>query len=107
MKKSDKQAYLRSTQCLFTSPSKTALPGTKTRWDDLVSLHALHALQIHSTGQFLPWHRYYLHVHEKLLRSECGYKGPMAYVSILIPFTLSFPIPVYDYNHVFKVQSST
>jgi hypothetical protein len=26
-------------------------------------------------GQFLPWHRYYMHIYETLLRDECGYTG--------------------------------
>lgn len=80
MNDTDKAAYLKAAKCLFTSPSKAKLPGAKTRWDDLGSLHQLHAGQIHSTGPFLPWHRYFLHVHETLMRNECGYKGPMAYV---------------------------
>ncbi|KAF2272331.1 Di-copper centre-containing protein [Westerdykella ornata] len=78
MKAADKEAYLKATTCLLSSPAKTKLPGVKTRWDDLASLHQLHALQIHSTGLFLPYHRYFLHVHEHLVR-ECGYQGPMSY----------------------------
>ena len=60
----------------MTKPAK--LPklkalGAKTRWDELVMLHQVEALQIHSTGTFLPFHRYFLHVHQFLL-AECGYK---------------------------------
>lgn len=30
-------------------------------------------------GAFLPFHRYYMTVHEKLIRDECGYAGRMPY----------------------------
>lgn len=30
-------------------------------------------------GQFLPWHRYYMHMHETVLRTECNYTGPMSW----------------------------
>lgn len=92
MKKKDKDAYFKATQCLLTSPAKTKLPGVKTRWDDLAALHQLHALQIHSTGTFLPYHRYFLHLHGVLLK-ECGYKGPLAYVKISFGI---FDIPSMD-----------
>ena len=70
-----KKAYIAAEQCLFKSPQKlNKMPGAKTRWDEFVSLHQIHALQIHSTGTFLPYHRYFLHVHEALL-AECGYSG--------------------------------
>ena len=63
--------------CVLDSPQKRdILPGAKTRWDELVSLHQIHALQIHTTGTFLPYHRYFLHTHEQLL-AECGYDGPL------------------------------
>jgi tyrosinase len=75
MPDADKKAYIAAEQCLMKSPAKmNKMPGAKTRWDEFASLHQIHALQIHSTGQFLPYHRYFLHVHEYLL-SECGYTG--------------------------------
>lgn len=71
----DKKAYLTAVRCVMTSPQKlNRLPGAKTRWDELVSLHQIHALQIHTTGQFLPYHRYYIKTLEFLLQ-ECGFKG--------------------------------
>jgi tyrosinase len=48
------------------------MPGAKTQWDELVGLHQILSLQIHSTGVFLPYHRYMLHAHEYLL-NQCGY----------------------------------
>ena len=37
------------------------------------------ALQIHFTGQFLPWHRWFIHVFEETLKNKCGYKGVSPY----------------------------
>lgn len=70
-------AYLKAQVCVLQSPSKeNRIPGVKTRWDEIVGLHQILALQIHSTGNFLPYHRYFLHVHKYLL-SECGYTDPI------------------------------
>lgn len=30
-----------------------------------------------SQGQFLPWHRWYIYAHERMLRDQCNYTGPM------------------------------
>ena len=77
MTKDNKAAYIKAAKCLLTSPQKmNKLPGAKTRWDELTSLHQIHALQIHTTGTFLPYHRYFLRVHQVLL-AECGYTGDL------------------------------
>ncbi|KAI1343105.1 hypothetical protein F5Y15DRAFT_429071 [Xylariaceae sp. FL0016] len=79
MPNEDKKAYLAAEQCVMRSPAKlNKIPGAKTRWDELVGLHQILALQIHSTGNFLPFHRYFLHAHEFLL-NECGYTGGLPY----------------------------
>ncbi|KLU92502.1 hypothetical protein MAPG_11447 [Magnaporthiopsis poae ATCC 64411] len=70
-----KKAYLDAQVCVLASPAKlSVMPGAKTRWEELLGLHQVLGLQIHSTGVFLPYHRYYVHAHEFLL-NECGYKG--------------------------------
>jgi tyrosinase len=33
----------------------------------------------HFSGTFLGWHRYYIWVYEQVLRTECGYQGPIPY----------------------------
>ncbi|KAI9148944.1 Fumarate reductase 2 [Paramyrothecium foliicola] len=78
----DKAAYIESTLCLMNpdlAPSKTGLYGAKSRWDDLQVAHVAQVQFIHGVGGFLPWHRYYMTVHENLLRKECGYKGAYPY----------------------------
>lgn len=81
MSRANQKAYMKAQQCVMTCPAK--LPklkalGAKTRWDELVMLHQVEALQIHSTGTFLPFHRYFLHVQQFLL-AECGYTGGLPY----------------------------
>ncbi|KAK7046422.1 hypothetical protein R3P38DRAFT_3307777 [Favolaschia claudopus] len=36
-------------------------------------------LQIHFTGLFLPWHRWYVAVYESALKERCGFKGVSPY----------------------------
>ncbi|KAK0750544.1 hypothetical protein B0T18DRAFT_488156 [Schizothecium vesticola] len=77
----EQKAYQNAVRCVMTKPAKLQKLkglGAKTRWDELVMMHQVLALQIHSTGSFLPFHRYFMHVQEFLL-GECGYKGGLPY----------------------------
>ena len=63
-------------------PSKnnaTAVPGAKSRYDDFVAVHINQTLTIHSTANFLSWHRYFTWTYEQALRIECGYTGYQPY----------------------------
>jgi tyrosinase len=42
-----------------------------------VAVHLNQTLVIHQTGNFLTWHRYYIHVYEQKLQ-QCGYNGKRA-----------------------------
>ncbi|KAK8065488.1 Tyrosinase ustQ [Apiospora hydei] len=75
----EKHDFLQAEVCLMETPSKTRFAGSVSRWDELQALHTAQVQYIHATGSFLPWHRYFMTVHEKLLRSECGYKGVIPY----------------------------
>ncbi|PYH90323.1 tyrosinase [Aspergillus ellipticus CBS 707.79] len=81
---SEQKAYLAAENCLISLPAKSGLAATTNRFSDLQALHrgmtntAVGDI-IHDVGQFLPWHRYYMHVHETLLRQECNYTGPLTY----------------------------
>ncbi|PBK66344.1 Di-copper centre-containing protein [Armillaria solidipes] len=44
-----------------------------------VSLILTATRQIHFTGLFLPWHRWYMHSVETALREKCGFSGTMPY----------------------------
>lgn len=45
------------------------------QYDDFIVTHIQQTLEIHYTGNFLPWHRWFTYSYEKALRDECGYKG--------------------------------
>jgi tyrosinase len=82
MSAKERKAYISAVQCMFDSPPQTdpaEAPGVKTRYDDFVAQHINQTLSIHGTGNFLSWHRYFVHGYEKALREECGYKGYQPY----------------------------
>ncbi|KAK8037835.1 Di-copper centre-containing protein [Apiospora marii] len=74
-------SYVQAVQCLFDSPSKLTQYGwpTKSRYDDFVAVHVNMTTTIHNTGNFLGWHRYFVHAYETILRDECGYTGYAPY----------------------------
>lgn len=70
----DQHNYLQAVQCLAQQPSR--LTGNTSRYDDFVRIHGLLGLVTHYTAAFLPWHRFFVHVHEQELRGCSGYTGP-------------------------------
>lgn len=54
-------------------------PGARSRFDDFVVAHIQQTLTIHFTGNFQPWHRWFVYQYEKALRDECGYAGHQPY----------------------------
>jgi tyrosinase len=88
---SQKAAWISSVKCINSKPHSQTLkpvvhpsdiPPMNTSgslYDDLVYVHMDVNHNIHFTGVFLPFHRWYLDTFERLMRNECGYKGPMGY----------------------------
>ncbi|KAK3215191.1 hypothetical protein GRF29_19g2528404 [Pseudopithomyces chartarum] len=82
--KTEKKAYISAVQCMGKLPSKTSkdvCPGCRNRYDDFVATHIQQTFNIHVTGNFLSWHRYFTWAYEQTLRNECGYKGNQPYYS--------------------------
>ncbi|KAH4102311.1 hypothetical protein HBI81_009010 [Parastagonospora nodorum] len=78
----EKLNYIQAVQCLAKLPAKTpasVAPGAKSRYDDLVVTHVQQSKNIHGTGSFLSWHRYFTWTFEQMLRNECGFKGDLPY----------------------------
>lgn len=76
----EKSDYLGATLCLMDpvqSPSISQYAGSKTIWGDLQVAHVAQVQFVHRVGAFLPWHRWFMTVHENLLREQCGYTGPL------------------------------
>ncbi|KAI9152191.1 N-acetyl-6-hydroxytryptophan oxidase ivoB [Paramyrothecium foliicola] len=78
----ERTSYINAVKCLQKKPSKsdrTWAPGVRSRYDDFLAIHIDKTPQIHRTGNFLTWHRYFVWSYEKALREECGYKGAQPY----------------------------
>ncbi|KAL4747750.1 hypothetical protein BDW72DRAFT_181872 [Aspergillus terricola var. indicus] len=84
LSKRERKEYIDAVQCLIDSPSQidpSFAPGARTRFDDFVAVHINQTFIIHTTGNFLTWHRYFTWAYEQALRNECGYKGYQPYWS--------------------------
>lgn len=77
----EKDEYIRAAVCLRQLPkAKYAdIDAVTTRLDDLVYTHSALTLEIHFVANFLPWHRWFVQLHEDLLRTECGFTGTQPY----------------------------
>ncbi|KAI0405805.1 Di-copper centre-containing protein [Xylaria palmicola] len=75
----EKQDYINADLCLMSLPPKSGIKGATSRWDELQYAHAAQVGYVHFVGAFLPFHRYFMTVHEHLLRAECDYTGPLPY----------------------------
>lgn len=77
----EKAEYLRAAVCLRELPKAkyAEIDAVTTRMDDLVYTHYALNTEIHFVATFLPWHRWYVKLHEDLLRTECGFNGTQPY----------------------------
>ncbi|KAF2712702.1 Di-copper centre-containing protein [Pleomassaria siparia CBS 279.74] len=75
----EKLAYLSAEQCLMASPATLGLSAARSRFDELQQSHAMSVDVVHNVGAFLPYHRYFIHAHETLLRTVCNYTSPHPY----------------------------
>jgi tyrosinase len=68
-------------KCLHQElPNKDAtVPGGRFRIDDFVAAHMRQGYKVEFTGLHLHWHRIFLHLYEKALQNECGYRGSLLY----------------------------
>ncbi|KAL2193816.1 tyrosinase-like protein [Corynascus similis CBS 632.67] len=81
LSKAQRKSYIKAVQCLQAKPSKLedgVAAGSKTLFDDFVYVHMMATTFIHFTGNFLIWHRNFIHVYEKELNA-CGYKDALPY----------------------------
>ncbi|KAG6828515.1 hypothetical protein H0H92_007732 [Tricholoma furcatifolium] len=71
--------YLEAVRCLQALNSTVPIPGARTRFDDFQGHHINLTTRVHSVGQFLPWHRWFIHAYSTALQKECNYNGPIPY----------------------------
>ncbi|KAJ4128930.1 hypothetical protein NW768_007455 [Fusarium equiseti] len=77
----EKKEYIRAAVCARNLPKKkyAHINAVTSRMDDLVYTHFTLNTEIHFVANFLPWHRWFVQLHEDLLRDECVYKGVQPY----------------------------
>ncbi|KAK0712744.1 hypothetical protein B0T26DRAFT_780401 [Lasiosphaeria miniovina] len=90
--------YISAAKCIIASGSLfTAgqVPGSFSLFDDFVWVHLNQTLNIHLTGTFLTWHRYYIHVYEQKLKA-CGYTGNLPYWEWGLDVNSPRDSPIFD-----------
>ncbi|CAK1358821.1 unnamed protein product [Cercospora beticola] len=94
----EKRAYIQAVKCLQSKPALSGdlAPGAKSRYDDFTATHVNQTLRIHSTGNFLTWHRYFVWTYEKALREECGYRGYQPYINWARLSNSVINAPIFD-----------
>ena len=78
----ERKAYTDAVKCLMEQPSQldpTQYPAAINRYFDYAVIHVGRTAQVHISGYFLTWHRYFLHLYENDLRDICGYRGSFPY----------------------------
>ncbi|ORY12449.1 hypothetical protein BCR34DRAFT_651193 [Clohesyomyces aquaticus] len=75
----EKASYIAAEKCLMSTPTKLHLATARTMFDDFQMLHVLVTKHVHGVGAFLPFHRFYIHAHEHILRTSCNYTGAHPY----------------------------
>ncbi|KAJ4292570.1 hypothetical protein N0V90_009233 [Kalmusia sp. IMI 367209] len=80
--KEEKLEYIRAVNCIRKQPSQLPAgkyPGAKSRYDDFIVVHMNMTPSVHSTANFMHWHRYYIWAYETALKTECNFKGSQPY----------------------------
>ncbi|EFX04978.1 tyrosinase central domain containing protein [Grosmannia clavigera kw1407] len=95
----EKLDYISAVKCLQGLPPRTPAnvsAGAKSRFDDFVAVHIQQTLTIHYTGNFMPWHRWFVHTYETALRDECGYTGYQPYWDWPLYASAPEDSPIFD-----------
>ncbi|KAF9051831.1 hypothetical protein BJ165DRAFT_917274 [Panaeolus papilionaceus] len=74
-----RKEYIQAIKCAHALPNQTTYQGVRSRLDDFQAVHIHTAQEVHDVAHFLPWHRRYLRMFEKMLRDECGFRGALPY----------------------------
>jgi tyrosinase len=96
LSRKEQQAYISAVLCLRSQPSTLSLDGNRTAYDDFPWIHSHVGYYTHNSAPFLPWHRYFLHIYESTLRSQCGYQGSLVYWDWTLDGEALENSPVFD-----------
>ncbi|KAJ5443414.1 Di-copper centre-containing protein [Penicillium daleae] len=84
----ERHEYIEAELCLMHHPPVTGLVENATNvWDEIANIHISQRNDIHYVGQFLPWHRYSVRMHELALQKLCNYRGAHPYWDELTDYT--------------------
>lgn len=78
----ERKAYTDAINCIHSQPSNldnAQYPAAVNKYQDYAVVHTEKTGQVHLSGFFLTWHRYFLSLFEKDLRDTCGYQGRFPY----------------------------
>ncbi|KAK5659246.1 hypothetical protein OQA88_1338 [Cercophora sp. LCS_1] len=99
LSKPERRSYIVAVKCLQAKPSlldPISFPGAKSLFDDFVAIHLMQTMNIHLSGTFLTWHRYFTHVFEERLRTDCGYTGTVPYWEWGLDVSNPAASPIFD-----------
>jgi tyrosinase len=65
-------------KCLTILPSSLHY-GLSSLYEDFPWIHSYVGYNTHNSAPFLPWHRYFLHIYETSLKTQCNYTGSLVY----------------------------
>lgn len=91
---SDQSHYISSVRCLLDQPS--ALQANWSSYGDFPFIHSRVGWYTHHAAPFLPWHRYFLHIYETTLRTQCGFAGDLVYWDWTLDAEDLASSPVFD-----------
>lgn len=98
LSKAQRKSYIAAVKCVRDTPSILApgvSTGSKSLFDDFVYVHLNQTLFIHFTGNFLIWHRWYIHQYEQKLNA-CGYNGALPYWEWGLDVNNPHNSPIFD-----------
>lgn len=99
MPPAERKAFTDAMKCVMAQPSnldQTTYPAAINRWFDYASIHVGRTNQVHISGFFLTWHRYFEHLMYQDLRNNCGYKGRWPYWNFALTADNIDNNPVFD-----------
>ncbi|TVY64171.1 NmrA-like family domain-containing protein [Lachnellula suecica] len=99
MANDEKTAYIDAELCLMNPPATLGFNGAQTKWDELLYCHAWQSNVVQYSGQFLPWHRYYMYAHEQQLKNVCNYTGGQPYWEEFLDSVASPGDPLFYLHH--------
>ncbi|KAK0640592.1 hypothetical protein B0T16DRAFT_460766 [Cercophora newfieldiana] len=82
--KPQRREYIAAIQCLLSKPSTLPpglVPAAQNHFDDFVYIHLNQTNMVHGTGNFLPWHRFFIKTYETRL-AACGYTGALPFLGM-------------------------